>query len=150
MATKASYCALALAMLPLVGCNHTPVEDPSMYDDAKTPLELNNNRALYEGKKVLVRGYLYVDAEAICLVEPEFSLSESPPRDAEFSVLGLALLTLNTKQLAGKEIVFVATYKSNLTPEPGFLLKGCGKSGVVIEEAQTPHLLQNRRGASGR
>jgi hypothetical protein len=122
-----------LATLAATSCSSLDVAAPG--HDYLTPLQLSARGDELDGKSVFVRGYLYVDEHAICLVDPAFAGVDRVPPQAAFSVLGLELLEQRVDRLKGREIAFRATFKKDVVGS-GVLVKGCGRIGVEIHEPQ--------------
>lgn len=92
-----------------------------------------------------VLGYLSIEPDSICLIDPDRASDETPPDSSLFSVLGLERLRPSFEKLAGKVIVVNGRFRSNVAPESAFLLNGCGKPGIEIESDQTPVVLRQSR-----
>lgn len=129
------FCAL------IVGCVSTPTNSGSV-EGALSPSEILADRENYEGQVVLVRGFLSIEPDSICLIDPEHSGDADPPMDSLFSVLDLDRLKPSFDRFNGKVIVFRARFKSKIAREDQFLLHGCGRSGVQIESGQVPVVLK--------
>lgn len=112
-----------------------------MGEASLVPSEIFANRDVHEDQLVLVRGYLSIEPDSICLIDPDHSSDTEPPRNSLFSVLGLELLQPNFEKFQGKVIVFRARFKSRVAKDNQFLLNGCGRPGVQIESDQTPIVL---------
>lgn len=120
---------------------------PDEAKDALTPTEISASRNQFDGQVLLIRGYLSIRPDEICLIDPVYAESDEVPKGAHFSVLGLELLRPNFEFFNGKEILITARFKSQLASENQWLLKGCGRSGILIESPQTPTVTE--KGARG-
>lgn len=102
------------------------------------PSDLNKNGAEYDGKEILVRGFLFEDADLICLVDKKITNKNEIAKEGAITVLGLEKLRPIRKDYAGMELSFVARYSSDLLGPGVVLMAGCGQRGVRIENIQKP------------
>lgn len=127
---------LALLAFSLIGgCASISAAPPIA---SMMPSEIVANRESLEGKIVVVRGYLSVEPDSVCLIDPDYANDTDPPPSSLFSVIGLEFLRPNFEFYKGKVIVFSARFRSRLARENQFLLNGCGYPGVEIETSQRP------------
>lgn len=140
----ASGAALLVSLSLLAACAASPHRAAQASGAALKPSQLVMGREQYEGKEILVRGYLSIEPDSICLIDPERALDEEPPREVMLSVMGLERLQPGYQRFDRQVVEFRARFKSNVIADNQFLLNGCGRRGVVIESDQRPSVVLSR------
>lgn len=140
----ASGATLLVSLTLLAAGAASPHKAAQVSGAALTPSQLVMGGDQYEGKKILVRGYLSIEPDSICLIGPERALDEEPPREAMLSVKGLERLQPGFQTFDRQVVEFRARFKLNVVADNQFLLNGCGRRGVEIESDQHPRVVLSK------
>jgi hypothetical protein len=136
--------AFLVSLALLTACVSHPQKAAQLSGAALTPSQIVMGGEQCEGKDIVVRGYLSIQPDSICLIDPERALDEEPPREAMLSVMGLDHLQPGFQTFNRPVVEFNARFELNVVAGDQFLLNGCGRRGVEIESDQHPPVVVSR------